>query len=164
MQCAQRWEELRTSSLSIAGDYSGLTATGRPISGQGRRQMTRYVRSMFSQQLSSGSSPSRGSYGSGSHGNVMKSSSGYQQYMRQSSGSSTSGASLINIDRPGSGMAVDSILSHHMNDQSGKFVANFCQTHLGSGGGRGVAGGRDHKGKSEDEEKLQKNAASEMTR
>ena len=123
--------------------------------------MTRYVRSMFSQQLSSNSSPSRGSYGSGSHGNVMKSPSGYQ-YSRQSSGSSTGGASLINIDRPGSGMAVDSVLSHHMNEQSGKFVANFCQTHLG--GGRGGAGGRSHEGKAEDDEKLQKSATREVTR
>ena len=87
-QCAQRWEELRTSSLSIAGDYSGLTATGRPISGQGRRQMTRYVRSMFSQQVGTGSSPSRSSYNAGNHGNVLlKSQSGYH-YARQSSGNS----------------------------------------------------------------------------
>ena len=34
MQCAQRWEELvLASNAPLAGDFSGLTATGRPISG-----------------------------------------------------------------------------------------------------------------------------------
>lgn len=33
LQCAQRWEELLSSSnIVVAGDLSGLTATGRPIS------------------------------------------------------------------------------------------------------------------------------------
>ena len=146
------------SSLSVAGDFSGLTATGRPISagtgGQGKRQMTRYVRSMFSQQINAGMSPSRGAtYNNpgGNHGNVIKSSSGYH-YTRQSSGNSNQGASL-SLERPGSGIAVESAtLSHHADEpSSGKFVANFFQTHLsgGSGGGGGgvsVGGARGGQG------------------
>lgn len=124
---------MRTSSVPIAGDYSGLTATGRPISGQGRRQMTRYVRSMFSQQLGTGTSPSRATYSSGNHGSVLRSQSGYN-YGRQSSGGSVSGNSLINIDRPGSSVAVDFDPSLSLGGESGgKFVASFCQSHLGGG-------------------------------
>ncbi len=42
MQCAQRWEELLLSSnTAVAGDFSGLTATGRPISGYRHRQPTK---------------------------------------------------------------------------------------------------------------------------
>lgn len=174
-QCAQRWEELRMSSLSIAGDFSGLTATGRPISGsgggQGKRQMTRYVRSMFSQQINAGASPSRGAMyntnSGGSHGNVMKSPSGYH-YSRQLSGNSNQSSSLI-LERPGSSIAMESAtLPHHIDEpSSGKFVANFFQTHLsgGSGGGCVAVGGakgghgRDEKSGNED-----KSIATEGTR
>ena len=44
---------------------------------------------------------------------------------------------------------MDAILSPHINEPSGKFVANFCQTHLGRGGGearRGDARGGDEGG------------------
>ena len=164
-QCAQRWYELRTSNQSIAGDYSGLTATGRPISGQGRRQMTRYVRSMFSQQVSTGSSPShnsRGSFSSGSHGNVMRSQSGYH-YTRQSSGNSTS-ISLSSIDRPSNSgnMSVEAVLPQTTNETSGNFVANFCQTHL-SGGGGGVEG-KEGQSKGENENGNNQNTETEQKR
>lgn len=155
IQCAQRWEELRTSSLAVAGDFSGLTATGRPISGQGKRQMTRYVRSMFSQQMSTGSSPSRGSY---SHGNVTKSQSGHH-YTRHSSGHSNGTL----IERPRSSMAqtADSASSHHTSEQSGKFVANFCQTVLNGGGG---VGGRGQQGRDENRDGVHKSTTAEVTR
>lgn len=51
LQCAQRWEELLLSGNSvIAGDFSGLTATGRPISGYRQRKLTKLVHSMIDQQ------------------------------------------------------------------------------------------------------------------
>ena len=156
------------SSLSIAGDFSGLTATGRPISGQGKRQMTRYVRSMFSQQINAGSSPSRSTYNSGNHGNVTKSPSGYH-YARQSSGNSNQGTAL-NMERPGSSIAVEpATLSHHADEPtSGKFVANFFQTHLsGSGGGVAVGGAKGGQGKGEkgeNENGILKSTAAEGTR
>ena len=31
-QCSRRWEELKASGDSVTGDYSGLTALGRPLS------------------------------------------------------------------------------------------------------------------------------------
>ena len=167
------------SSLSVAGDFSGLTATGRPISasgggggGQGKRQMTRYVRSMFSQQINAGMSPSRGAtYNNpgGNHGNVIKSPSGYH-YTRQLSGNSNQGASL-SLERPGSSIAVESAtLSHHADEpSSGKFVANFFQAHLGggsSGGGGGVSvgGARGGQGRGDNGENEEKSAATEGTR
>ena len=164
------------SSLSVAGDFSGLTATGRPISGgggagQGRRQLTRYVRSMFSQQINAGTSPSRGAtYNNpgGSHGNMMmKSPSGYH-YARQSSGNSNQGASL-NLERPGSGIAMESAtLSHGIDEpSSGKFVANFFQTHLSGGGGDGgvsVGGVRGGHGRGDKGENEEKSTATEGTR
>ena len=142
------------SSLSVAGDFSGLTATGRPISGgagQGRRQMTRYVRSMFSQQINAGASPSRGiTYNmnmnnpGGNHGNnmMMKSPSGYH-YTRQLSGNSNQDATTLNLDRPGNGIAVEpATLSHSIDEpSSGKFVTNFFQTHLSGGSASGGGGG-----------------------
>ncbi|XP_064392862.1 uncharacterized protein LOC135340440 isoform X1 [Halichondria panicea] len=48
-QCAQRWEELRLTNSTVAGDLSGLTATGRPISSHGRKQISKLVRSMLKQ-------------------------------------------------------------------------------------------------------------------
>lgn len=163
------------SSLSVAGDFSGLTATGRPISGGGgRRQMSRYVRSMFSQQINTGSSPSRAAamYNNpspgGNHGNIMRSPSGYHYASRQSNGNSNQGPAALNLERPGSSIAVESPgLSHSMDEpSSGKFVANFFQTHLSgeksSSGGDGVsvggARGGDRRGENE------KSTATEETR
>lgn len=41
-QCAQRWEELLvTTNSAVAGDFSGLTATGRPISGYKQKRQGR---------------------------------------------------------------------------------------------------------------------------
>lgn len=114
--------------------------------------MTRYVRSMFSQQLGTNPSPShnlRGSYNSGSHGNVLRSQSGYH-YTRQSSGS-TSSNSMSNIERRGSNIAIEAVLPHHVNEPSGKFVANFCQTHLNGGEkkeGKGSEESKEENGKS----------------
>ena len=161
------------SSLSIAGDFSGLTATGRPISGsgggQGKRQMTRYVRSMFSQQINAGASPSRGAtYNTncgGSHGNMMKSPSGYH-HTRQLSGNSNQGAAL-NMERPGSSIAVESAtLPHHIDEpSSGKFVASFFQTHLSGGGGSVAVGGASSgQGRGEKGENKEKSVATEGTR
>jgi len=31
-QCSHRWEELKASGSIVTGDYSGLTALGRPLS------------------------------------------------------------------------------------------------------------------------------------
>ncbi len=143
------------SSLSVAGDFSGLTATGRPISGGGggRRQMSRYVRSMFSQQINAGASPSRGTgtmynnvnpTASGNHGNMVRSPSGYHYVGRQSSGSSNQGpVAALNLERPGSIIAMESAaaLSRNIDEpSSGKFVANFFQAHL-SGGSSNSGGG-----------------------
>ena len=71
-------------------------------------------------------------------------------------------------------MTVDAILSPHINEPSGKFVANFCQTHLsvsgGEAGGGGVreeggAGGRENgRDRQERNDEVQKNSAVEMTR
>ena len=50
MQCALRWEELLlTTNSAIAGDLSGLTATGRPISSHGKRHVTKLVRTVLNQ-------------------------------------------------------------------------------------------------------------------
>ena len=50
IQCARRWDELLLSSpSSVAGDLSGLSATGRPISGQERKTPVRRSRSSSSQ-------------------------------------------------------------------------------------------------------------------
>lgn len=75
---------------------------------------------------------------------------------------------------------MDAILSPHINEPSGKFVANFCQTHLGGSGGRGEAGGGGARGGDEGgggagggengrdgwerNDGIQKNSAVEMTR
>ena len=154
------------SSLSMAGDYSGLTATGRPISGGqlgNKRQMSRYVRSMFSQHINAaGSSPSRGAYNSGNHGNLMKSSSGYgYHYARQMSSSrSVSHTPSFNVERPASSVATETATFHHRDEpSSGKFVANFFQTQL-SRGGVDVGGAKSGQGRAEKEER----AVSEMTR
>ena len=171
------------SSLSVAGDFSGLTATGRPISGGGgRRQMSRYVRSMFSQQINAGASPSRAAavYNnpspSGNHGNIMRSPSGYHYASRQSNGNSNQGPAALNLERPGSSIAVESpSLSHSMDESStGKFVANFFQTHLsggnsssGGGGGGGsvsVGGARGGHRSSDRGENEEKSTATEGTR
>lgn len=41
MQCARRWEELLLNNTVVAGDLSGLTATGRPISGSRPRKLAK---------------------------------------------------------------------------------------------------------------------------
>ena len=171
------------SSLSVAGDFSGLTATGRPISsGGGRRQMSRYVRSMFSQQINAGASPSRSAamYNNpspgGNHGNIMRSPSGYHYASRQSNGNSNQGQAALSLERPGSSIAVESPgLSHSMDESStGKFVANFFQTHLsggnsssgggGGGGGVSVGGARGGHRSSDRGESEEKSTATERTR
>lgn len=67
MQCAQRWEELlRTTNSAVAGDFSGLAATGRPISGYSGRQR-RHTRTDLSATSGAGMRPSSGTHrGTGS--------------------------------------------------------------------------------------------------
>ena len=56
MQCAQRWEELLLATNSaVAGDFSGLTATGRPISGYRQKRPMKMAHSVHDQsKVSSG--------------------------------------------------------------------------------------------------------------
>ena len=57
IQCALRWEELLSSSNSaVAGDFSGLTATGRPISNSRHRRPARMTNVMHDQSNSKFSS------------------------------------------------------------------------------------------------------------
>ena len=105
------------SNSAVAGDLSGLTATGRPISGHGRRQISKFVRSMLNQ-------PSSGSRHSHVHSSVLDhTSSGYVPEARPHSNVVTERSRSFADPgvRP---------LTGNSEKRGGKFVANFCQTIL----------------------------------
>ena len=74
-------------------------------------------------------------------------------------------------------MTVEAILSPHISEPTGKFVANFCQTHLGGsgggagggvrgrdggGGGGGARGGENGRDEQERNDRVQKSSAVEL--
>lgn len=97
-------------SSSIVGDFSGLTAQGRPISSHShsRRQMTKFVRSMLN------------SHPNSRHDGPL---SGYSER----SLSTERPRSVTDSHPPQSGSG------ERVHSQSGKFVASFCQTVLSGG-------------------------------
>lgn len=169
LQCAQRWEELLSSNSVVAGDLTGLTATGRPISASRPRKPAKRSHSIVEHQTSTPTSPAKSEI-------------------------KISTSSVLDIARPRSVMADrtskhkeegvwrsasnEDKVWHHMSQQfqeeqvksyrgnlvknlhgkqeeessGGTFAANFCQSFLKkedlqqqqrSGGGEGTDGGSD---------------------
>ncbi len=111
LQCAQRWEELRLSNSAVAGDISGLTATGRPVSSHSRKQISQLVRSMLNQPIN----------------RYDLSPSGYTSDLRPHPMLSERSKSFTD-----SSLGRPTISSVNEDNASGHFVANFCQTVLSS--------------------------------
>lgn len=120
------------SNSAVAGDLSGLTATGRPISGHGRRQISKFVRSMLNQ-------PSSGSRHSHVHSSMLDhTSSGYINESRPHSSVLTERSRSF----ADSGMRP---LTGNSEKRGGKFVANFCQTILNGPSSTSMTRGGDRR-------------------
>ncbi|XP_064392839.1 SANT and BTB domain regulator of class switch recombination-like [Halichondria panicea] len=139
-QCAQRWEELRLTNSTVAGDLSGLTATGRLISSHGRKQISKLVRSMLNQ-------PSNRHAHNSVQDHTHHSTSRPPSVLSERSKNFTENSP----SRPLTGVA---------ERNGGNFVANFCQMMLnGTNSAAVLRGGGQRSDVREEEGKTAKESA-----